>query len=100
MSAEGFNVDATKTRWQRRSARQVVTGVVVNESPNVSREQHDRLRATLHEARTRGPEVANRTGHADFRSHLRGRVEWVESVNPGRGRRLRADLEAIVWADG
>ncbi|MET0695323.1 MAG: reverse transcriptase family protein [Propionibacteriaceae bacterium] len=94
---EGFAVNPSKTRVQGRGQRQVVTGVVVNERPNVTRRQYDQLRAVLHEARTRGPTVANRSGHPDFRSHLAGRVAWVESLNPGRGRRLRADFDAIVW---
>jgi RNA-directed DNA polymerase len=95
---EGFSVNADKTRVRVRSQRQLVTGIVVNERPNVTRQSYDRLRAVLHEARTRGPVVANRDDHPDFRSHLTGRVAWVESLNPGRGLRLRTELEAIDWS--
>ncbi len=95
--AEGLSVNQTKTRLQRARQRQSVTGIVVNDHPNVSRAYHDQLRAVLHEAHTRGPQMANRDHHPDFRSHLAGRVEWVESVNPVRGRRLRALLDSIVW---
>jgi RNA-directed DNA polymerase len=94
---EGFTVNPAKTRVHTRGRRQVVTGVVVNERPNVTRRDYDRLRAVLHQARTAGPEAANRTGHPDFQAHLTGRVQWVESLNPPRGRRLRADLDAIRW---
>ena len=97
VTAEGFSINPAKTRVRTRAERQLVTGVVVNERPNVPRPQYDRLRAVLHEARTRGPRAANREGHPDFRSHLTGRVEWVSSLNPARGRRLRADLDAIEW---
>ncbi len=76
-----------------------MTGIVVNTGPNVTRAYHDQLRAVLHEARTRDPRTANRDDHPDFRSHLAGRVEWVESVNPARGRRLRVMLGAIDWAE-
>ena len=96
---ESFVVNPAKTRVQSRSERQSVTGVVVNERPNVTRRQYDQLRAVLHEARTRGPAAANREGHPDFRAHLTGRVEWVTSLNRSRGRRLLVDLEAVDWSD-
>ena len=95
--AEDLPLNPSKSRVQHHGRRQVVTGVVVNERPNVARADYDRLRAVLHEARVRGPEVANRHGHPDFRASLSGRVEWVASVNPQRGHRLRADLDAIDW---
>jgi hypothetical protein len=44
-----------------------------------------------------GPESQNRDAHPYFRAHLEGRVGFVESINPGRGRRLRAILEQIRW---
>lgn len=97
VASEGFRTNPAKTRVQRRSGRQLVTGVVVNERPNVTRHYYDQLRAVLHEAATSGPVAANRHHHPEFRQHLEGRVEWVESVNPGRGRRLRRDLAAVVW---
>jgi RNA-directed DNA polymerase len=80
-----------------RSQRQHLLGVVVNERLTVPRDEYDRLRAVLHNAvRTGGPQQ-NRDSHPDFRAHLAGRVAWVESLDPGRGARLRADLEQITW---
>lgn len=96
---EGFVVHSRKTRVQPRSGRQQVTGIVVNSRLGLPRAEFDRLRAILHDALSNGPETANREGHPEFRAHLFGRVGWVESVNPGRGRRLRAQLEAIAWPD-
>ncbi len=81
----------------RRSVRQRVTGLVVNQHINVARESYDRLKATLHNCLRRGPADQNRAGHRSFRAHLDGRIAWVESVNPGRGQKLRAMFEAIVW---
>ncbi|WP_375430732.1 reverse transcriptase family protein [uncultured Friedmanniella sp.] len=97
VAQEAFTLNPAKTRVQRSSQRQLVTGIVVNEQLGVPREDEDRLRAVLHEAGRSGPEVANRQQHPDFRAHLEGRVGWVESVNPVRGRRLRRQLEAIRW---
>lgn len=78
----------------------MVTGVVTNEKLGVPRAYHDQLRAVLHDAARNGPEVANRQQRPDFRSHLDGRVGWVQSVNPVRGRRLRAQFDLINWPDG
>jgi len=77
-----------------------VTGIVVNTRTSVPRAEEDRLRAVLHEAQVRGPEAANRTGVPHFRSHLEGRVGWVEAVSPVRGARLRRQLDAVVWPRG
>ncbi|WP_204912074.1 reverse transcriptase domain-containing protein [Microlunatus spumicola] len=94
---EGFALNPPKTRIRSAQQRQEVTGLVVNDRVNVPRAYHDQLRAVLHDATRNGPAAANRQAHPDFRSHLEGRVGWVESVNPVRGRRLRAQLEAVVW---
>ena len=96
---EGFALNGDKTRVQHRNGRQAVTGVVTNRRLGVPREDHDRLRAVLNDAVRNGPTAANRTGHPQFRDHLNGRVGWVESVNPVRGARLRAQFREIAWPD-
>lgn len=97
---EGFAVNTAKTRVQPAARRQLVTGIVVNQTTGVTRRDYDRLRAILHDATVHGPAVANREQHPDFRAHLTGRVGWVDSVNPVRGARLRAQLDAISWPEG
>jgi hypothetical protein len=94
---EGFAINAAKTRFLRRGVRQEVTGLVVNDRPNVARKELERLEAILFNTRRDGPSAHNREGRPDFRAHLTGRVAWVESVNPRRGAKLRALLDAIEW---
>jgi RNA-directed DNA polymerase len=98
---EGFTLNDRKQRLMRGSSAQLVTGVVVNRHPNVPRAAFDRLKATLHRCRTRGPDAALAPGEtrAHLRSRLLGEVSWVESVNPPRGERLRASFEAIDWGE-
>jgi len=50
----------------------------------------------LHNAAPHGPAGLNRAGVPDFRAHLLGRIGWVESVNPGRGK-LRERFGQIAW---
>jgi RNA-directed DNA polymerase len=94
---EGFVLNERKTRAMPRSARQRVCGIVVNERPNVSRRDYDVLKATLHNAARRGPMGENRAAVPDFRAHLLGRISWVESLNPERGRKLRETFDRIDW---
>jgi RNA-directed DNA polymerase len=61
----------------------------------VMRKDFDRLQGTLTNCVRRGPESQNRAVHAQFRSHLEGRVGFVETINPAKGRRLRALYEQI-----
>jgi hypothetical protein len=96
-SEEGFRVAPEKTSVRRRHSRQLVCGVVVNERLNVPRGEYDVLKAILHDAARNGPAAANREGHPDLRAHLLGRIAWVGSLHPDRGRRLRRRFDAIAW---
>lgn len=94
---EGFAVNEGKTRLATRAERQLVSGVVVNDWPNVTRAEYDLLKATLHNAARHGPAGQNRAGVPDFRAHLLGRIAWVESLHPARGERLRQTFGRIDW---
>ncbi len=94
---EGFEVHHRKTRVMRQGVRQRLAGLAVNEKINVIRADFDLLKATLTNCVRFGPENQNREAHPAFRAHLEGRVGFVESINPDRGRKLRAILERIVW---
>ena len=92
---EGFAVNFRKTRVLRQGVRQRLAGLVANERVNVQRREFDRLKAILTNCVRHGAETQNREGHPNFRMHLEGRVAFVESVNPEKGKRLRAILERI-----
>jgi retron-type reverse transcriptase len=92
---EGFAVNVKKSRVQRRSAAQSVTGLVVNDRPGVPRDTVRRLRAILHRARFEGLEAQNREGRPDFRAWLEGMIAYVGMVRPEVGAKLRAELQAL-----
>ena len=94
---EGFILNPTKTRIQRRSTRQTVAGVVVNVRPNIGREEFDLLKAILTNCVRTGPEEQNRAEHPDFRAYLSGRIAFVAMVNSKRGRKLWAIFDRIEW---
>ena len=94
---EGFRVNHRKTRIMRQGVRQHLAGVVANRRMNVMRPEFDRLKATLTNCIRHGPETQNRDAHPQFRSHLQGRVAFVESLNPEKGQRLHSLFEQIQW---
>jgi RNA-directed DNA polymerase len=94
---EGFAVNHRKTRVMRQGVRQRLAGLAVNRRLNVIRADFDRLKATLNNCVRLGPESQNRDALANFRSHLDGRVGFVESINPAKGKRLRMLFEKIRW---
>ena len=94
---EGFAVNHRKTRIMRQSIRQHLAGLVANERINIPRDDFDRLKATLTNCVRLGPDSQNRAQHPAFRSHLEGRVAFVEMIHPVHGQRLRTLFERIAW---
>lgn len=96
---EGFALNSGKSRLHTAGSRQSVCGVVVNVRPNVLRSEYDQLRAILHNAVRYGPATQNRAGVGDFAAHLRGRIAWVNSLNPSRGEKLLRRFADVDWSD-
>jgi len=94
---EGFRLNARKTRVLRAGVRQEYVGVVVNARATIRRGEFDRLKAILTNCARHGPESQNREGHADLRAHLRGKIAWVEGIDPRRGERLRSLFDRVDW---
>jgi len=96
---EGFEVQTRKSRFMRQGVRQQVGGIVLNQHPNLARNEYDRLKAVLFNCIRFGPDSQNREQHGDFRAHLGGRVAYAAFINPARGQRLRSLFERITWAE-
>jgi hypothetical protein len=96
---EGFMLNHRKTRVQRQSGRQTVTGIVVNARPNVPRRAYDQLKATLTNCIRHGPGSQNRKNRSDFRAHLVGRVAHVGAINTLRGQKLWKLFDRIAWPE-
>jgi len=94
---EGFDPNWRKAGVHTGANRQQVTGVIVNQHPSLPRDAYDRLKATLSNCVRHGPASQNHTGHPDFQTHLRGRIAWVNTLNPARGEKLMRIYAQIVW---
>ena len=82
----------------RQGVRQHLAGIVTNQSMNIVRRDFDRLKATLTNCIRHGADSQNRDAHPQFRSHLEGRVAYVEMINPAKGERLRSLLDQVSWS--
>jgi retron-type reverse transcriptase len=92
---EKLTVNEEKTRVQRPGTRQTVTGIVVNQRPNVSRRVTKRLRAILYQAKKNGLAAQNRQNRDNFESWIRGKIAYVQMVNPDRGKKLRDAFDQV-----
>ena len=92
---EDFSLRADKTRFARKGARQLVTGLVVNRAVAVPREERRRLRAILHNAKKTGLAAQNREKHPKFAEHLRGRIAFLGSVQPEKAMKLAEQFVQI-----
>ncbi|MDH0864137.1 reverse transcriptase family protein [Mitsuaria sp. GD03876] len=91
---EGFRLRRDKTRAMPAGGRQQVTGVVVNEKPNLPREDYDRLKAELHRL------GAMASVDAALRAPLLGRLAWAgQFLAPSRMEKLRRQFDAIRFDD-
>jgi hypothetical protein len=94
---EGFEIHTRKSRFMRQGVRQQLAGIVINQHPNPKRRDYDRLKAILYNCARDGPSTHNREDRPDFRAHLLGRIAYVSSINPPRGRKLRQLFDRISW---
>lgn len=89
VQAEGFRLHPGKTRRMPAHQRQQVTGMVVNERPNLARDAYDRLRARLHACAASGCDAATWT-------RLQGQVGWAcQLVVASRAEKLQRMLAAV-----
>jgi retron-type reverse transcriptase len=83
IEAEGFVVNRNKTRVMTSAARQSVTGVVVNKSLGLSRQERRRMRAMAHRL------IQSRK--EDF-SRFNGKLAYLQMLNPGQAATIRSRL--------
>lgn len=93
---EGFNVNEQKTRVMRRSSRQTVTGIVVNQKLNINRREWKKFRALLHNVEKNGLAAENRDGHSRFWEYIKGYASYVRMVRPDLEEKLVKQLRAIA----
>jgi RNA-directed DNA polymerase len=79
IEAEGFQVNRDKVRVMKSSTRQSVTGVVVNKTLGLSRQERRKLRAMAHQLSKK----------AQSSPLLEGKIAYLHMLNPGQAEILR-----------
>ncbi len=92
---EGFLVNQQKFRVIRAHQRQMVTGIVVNDTLRIPRPERRRFRAILHNCRVHGIESQAR-GRSNFRGYLRGFAAYIHMVHPEEGIKLLQEVEELL----
>jgi len=87
VKAEGFAVNAGKTRIMRAGQCQSVTGVIVNKAMGLSRQERRKLRAALHRQKTKAVDPAIAAGE---RLRLMGKLAYLAMLN-------KAQAAALGW---
>ena len=94
----GFVPNKTKNKFMGAQSQQFLTGLVVNQKPNVSKEKRRALRAELHRCKTQGPAAVAGGSAEKLKSKLRSTIAHVQSVNPAAGAKLLAQFHEIPWS--
>ena len=92
---EGFSLAKKKTRVRRSGASQRVTGLVVNSKPNVPQEYYRKIRAIIYNCKKFGIDSQNKDDVPNFKAHLYGHAHYINSINPGKGRKLLDMLDTL-----
>jgi hypothetical protein len=92
---EGFTINEQKTRILRKNRQQEVTGVVVNDYPNLSKKELKRFRATLFQIEKDGLEGKHWGNSADVMASLQGYANFVAMVNPQKGVEFQEQIRRI-----
>ncbi len=96
LDEEGFRMNPRKFRIERRSSRQTVTGLVVNDKVSVPREGIRKIRAILHNAKSTGLAAQNRNGHPQFEAWLLGKIAFIGMIDHEKGKTLLREFNSLT----
>jgi RNA-directed DNA polymerase len=96
VNGNGFQINPLKTRLQTRIRRQEVTGLTVNQFPNVKRRYINQIRAMLHAWREFGLELAE----ADFHNRHDRKHRNPNSQPPSFRRVVKGKLDFLTMVRG
>ena len=82
ISDEGFVVNQKKTRIMRKSNRQIVTGLLVNDGVRLSKKDLRRFRAFFHNCKIKGTEKVSIEIGKDSMAVAKGYLSYVNIISP------------------
>lgn len=95
-----YQVNKSKTRITSAYYRRKMLGMVINQKPNIQYEDYLRIRAIIHNCMVNGIETqhvrAGKESPEDLLQYLRGKVSFIRQVHPGKGDKLKAELDVAI----
>jgi len=97
----GLTMNKRKTKVRRKYHRMKVTGIIVNQKPNIPRENWRNFRACLHNLeqdllKQNAGEEKVVIPSVEGLQRIRGYIEWVKMINPARGKQFLKQYETIL----
>ena len=92
---EGFIVNPNKVHISRKGGQKEVTGIIVNEKLNVSKEQLKTFRAVLHTLENKGADKVV-FGGANLELSIKGFANFVNMVIPEKGQKLLEQVNNLL----
>lgn len=94
----GFALNQDKSKVLTSAEQQLVTGIVVNEKLNVSKSYRRKLRAIIHNCRSKGVASQFDEDSQAARFSLKGKIHHVKRLNPRQGEKLERQFNSIDWS--
>lgn len=108
---EGFTLNERKIRIMRSGRRQAVTGIIVNQKPNIDQREIKKLRAVLYNCqrgnlreqatlwakKEKGMSHPHTYSITDFSRSLQAKINFLKMVNPAIGEILLTKFHSIAW---
>ena len=96
VNEENFHLHPDKLRIMKRNAKQEVTGVVVNEKPNIPKKDLKRFRALLFQIEKDGIKGKSWNGKPNVLSQIDGYANYIYQINPEKGRVYKNRVKLIL----
>jgi hypothetical protein len=109
VTSEHFKLNHKKTRFNSNKSKQTITGITVNEHPNVGRKYMRLLRSVVHSIKTRGLEKSMEIYREKFPEQtildavhfsniIEGKLAWVAAVK-GRENKSYLNMSKVIRQD-
>lgn len=100
IESSGYRVNKAKTRITSAYYRRKMLGMVINQKPNIEYPEYLRIRAMVHNCMVNGVETqhdrAGKDSPEKLLQYLRGKVSFIRQVHPGKGDKLKAELDVAI----
>lgn len=96
VSGENFTLHPDKLRVMKRNQRQEVTGVVVNEKPNITKKSLKRFRALLFQIEKDGIQGKTWNGGLNVLAEIDGYANFIYQIDKEKGKMYKSRVAKIL----